>query len=80
MRRVFLRGVRQCPGSKPLWLEGLLYAAAGDSSAGGAVPQALLAPRQAKELLEVMGEKGVRMRTDVMEAVMQALDEQPLLL
>jgi len=27
-----------------------------------------------------MADKGVRVRTDVMEAVMQALDEQPLLL
>jgi len=42
--------------------------------------QGLLPPRQVAELLEVMGNKGVRMRTDVMEAVMQALDEQPLLL
>jgi hypothetical protein len=40
----------------------------------------LLPPRQAAELLEVMGDKGVRLHTDVMEAVMQALDEQPLLL
>lgn len=48
--------------------------------AHAAVPPGLLPPRQAAELLEVMGDKGVRMRTDVMEAVMQALDEQPLLL
>jgi hypothetical protein len=73
--------MRQCPGSKPLWLEGLLYTAASDTGRDetGAT-QTLLAPRQAKELLEVMGEKGVRVRTDVMEAVMQALEEQPLLL
>ncbi|KAF5829576.1 hypothetical protein DUNSADRAFT_15875 [Dunaliella salina] len=88
VRRVFLRGVRQCPGCKALWLEGLLYAAAtpspalsaGGTAAGAPSTAGLLPPRQAAELLEVMGDKGVRVRTDVMEAVMQALDEQPLLL
>eukprot|EP00983_Pelagomonas_calceolata_P105934 1159183-Pelagomonas_calceolata.AAC.19 len=47
VRRVFLRAVRQCPGCKALWLEGLLYAAAtpspalsAGSTAAGASPTA----------------------------------------
>ena len=38
VRRVFLRAVRQCPGCKALWLEGLLYAAAAASKTGAAAP------------------------------------------
>ena len=39
VRRVFLRAVRQCPGCKALWLEGLLYAAAAAPAAAVEAPK-----------------------------------------
>ena len=51
-------------GCKQLWLEGL-------AELRGELP-----PREAAELLEVAGDKGVLLRTEVMEAMLQQLAEQ----
>jgi len=50
-----------------LWLDGLARA------------RALLAPRERQELLDVARERGVRMRTDVYEALLAAVDPAALL-
>lgn len=65
-RKVLLRGLHACPGSKQLWLEGL----------GGAVGD--LAPAEAKGLMGALEEREVLVRVDVMEVVLQHLDQQGL--
>ncbi|GAX76039.1 hypothetical protein CEUSTIGMA_g3482.t1 [Chlamydomonas eustigma] len=62
-RRIMLRAVRECPSCKPLWLESL-------EELNGAIP-----PREVSDLLEVARDKGVRMRTDAVEAMLQELDD-----
>lgn len=63
-RRLFLRALHQCPGSKPLWLRGLRAAAAA------------MSPREASELLVIAGDKEVRLRTDMVEVMLEAMQEQ----
>jgi len=62
-RRVFLRAIRECPAAKTLWMEGLQ-----------ALQQAL-PPREVSELISIAGDKGVRLRTEVMEVMLEALAE-----
>ncbi|KAK9818916.1 hypothetical protein WJX81_005554, partial [Elliptochloris bilobata] len=66
-RRVFLRGVHACAWAKALWLDGLVRA------------RGALVPRERAELLEVARERGVRVRTDVYEALLAAVDPAALL-
>jgi hypothetical protein len=61
-RKVFLRGVRECPWSQALWLGGL-GAAAG--AMGG---------KELGELLGIMADKEVRQRTDLYEVMLAALE------
>jgi hypothetical protein len=64
--QVFLRAIRECPWSKAVWLEGfaLLGAAMG---------------KQGQELLDVLREKELRVRTDLYEVQLAALDAAALL-
>jgi hypothetical protein len=96
VRRVLLRAVRECPGSKDLVLTGLAAAAAfaaqttGGEGAGAAAGQkpagagpgglttSYLTPREASELVTLLGRQGVRCVTDVGEAVMLELEEEAL--
>ena len=61
-RRVFLRAVHACPGRKDLWLAGL-------GRLGG-----LLSTRELKELVDIMQDRELRLRTDVYEAMLAQLD------
>lgn len=58
-KRVFFRAVNACPWSKALWLDGL-------RALHGVLP-----PREMGDLLEVMMEKGLRLRTDIFEALLE---------
>jgi len=58
-KRVFFRAVNACPWSKALWLDGL-------RALHGVLP-----PGEMGELLEVMTEKGLRLRTDIFEALLE---------
>ncbi|KAG2443281.1 hypothetical protein HYH02_009351 [Chlamydomonas schloesseri] len=106
-KRVFLRGVREVPLSKALWLQGLgllgtaegAAATGSPAGAGGAGAgrqdggqqqqqqqqqqgkvqvqvQPLLGSREVGELLGVAGDKGLRLRTDVYEVMLEHLAEQ----
>ena len=55
----FFRAVNACPWSKALWLDGL-------RALHGVLP-----PGEMGELLEVMTEKGLRLRTDIFEALLE---------
>ncbi|GMH37328.1 hypothetical protein BSKO_05201 [Bryopsis sp. KO-2023] len=62
-KRVMLRGIRSCPWAKGLWLGGLRNvgsSALGDTEVG--------------EFLDVMKNKGVKIRTDVYEVLLERLD------
>jgi len=58
-KRVFFRAVNACPWSKALWLDGL-------RALHGVLP-----PGEMGDLLEVMTEKGLRLRTDIFEALLE---------
>ena len=58
-KRVFLRSIRACPWSKVIWLQGLRLN-------GG-----LLTGSEVADFLETMKEKGVRLRTDIYEVLLE---------
>jgi hypothetical protein len=63
-RKVLLRGIRECPWSKGMvWMRGL-------DLLNGALP-----PKEMSDLLNVAGEKGLRMRVDVAEAMLADISE-----
>jgi hypothetical protein len=66
-KRVFFRAVNACPWSKALWLDGL-------RALRGVLP-----PAEMGELLDVMVDKGLRLRTDIFEALLEdaAADAPP---
>ena len=65
-RRDFFRAIHICPWSKQLWLDGL-------RSLGS-----VLSPREMGELLDIMREKELRIRTDVYEILLQEAEEEEL--
>eukprot|EP00210_Caulerpa_lentillifera_P005558 g5317.t1 len=60
IKRTFLRAIRACPWSKLIWLEGLR-----------ACSQAAMKPNEVNEFLETMKEKGIRLRTDIYEILLE---------
>ncbi len=93
-RRLFLRAVKQCPGSKALWMLGFTAAsstpahtttttttaaAAAQKGSAGRAAAGGLTPRETAELLDVMRDKGVRVHTEVAEVVMAGLEKEGLL-
>lgn len=57
-RKLFLRAVHECPGSKALWLSGFEALCEG------------MQPREARGLMAAMQEKEVLTRTDVYEVLL----------
>lgn len=60
-RRIFLRAVHECPWSKELWMKGLelLFS--------------VMSPRERSDLLNVMGDKEVRIHTDMYEVLLETM-------
>eukprot|EP00798_Chlamydomonas_sp_ICE-L_P002425 gene2425-8745_t len=85
--RMYLRAIRECPSCKELWMEGL--AALGTPLITGGAnhmtgdprvdeeggPRGGLPPREVSELVEVAQAKGLKLRTDVMEVMLQVLQD-----
>mmetsp|Transcript_3935 Transcript_3935/g.9400 ORF Transcript_3935/g.9400 Transcript_3935/m.9400 type:complete len:710 (+) Transcript_3935:274-2403(+) len=65
-KKVFLRGIHECPWSKALWLDGVHNL------------RSQFSPREAEELLETCREKEVFLRTDVFEVLLAAMDSEAL--
>jgi len=60
MKRSFLRAIRACPWSKSVWLEGLQLCS-----------QGTMKTNEVNEFLETMKEKGIRLRTDIYEILLE---------
>lgn len=69
VRKVFLRAIRECPGSKAVWMEGF---------GAAAQHEGVLRPHEASELIAAMEEKGLRVHVDVMEAAMQCMTDMSI--
>lgn len=60
MKRMFLRAIRACPWNKSVWLEGLQLCS-----------QGTMKTNEVNEFLETMKEKGIRLRTDIYEILLE---------
>ncbi|KAE8678347.1 hypothetical protein F3Y22_tig00111427pilonHSYRG00550 [Hibiscus syriacus] len=58
-RRIFFRAIHACPWSKTLWLDGFLRL------------NSILTAKELSDLQEVMREKGLNLRTDIYEILLQ---------
>lgn len=59
IKKVFLRAIRSCPWNKSIWLQGLNSC------------QWILKGTETIEFLETMKDKGLRIRTDVFEILLE---------